>query len=218
MAPKGILGTKLGMTQIFDDENRVVPVTVIQAEPNTVAQVKTVDGDGYTAVQLAYGTRKHVTKPLAGHLAAAGLDSAKVLAELRYDDDTAELPELGATVGVDAFAKGDVIDVTGTSKGKGYAGVMKRHNFAGMGDGHGVKKKNRHPGAVGACATPGRTFKGMKMAGRTGGQRVTVQNLEVVDIDTEHQLLLVKGAVPGSDGQVVFVRSAVKSKTKGGDA
>ena len=218
MAPKGILGTKLGMTQVFDDENRVVPVTVIQAEPNTVAQVKTVDNDGYTAVQLAYGARKHVTKPLAGHLAAAGLDSAKVLAELRFDDDASDVPELGAKVGVDAFAKGDVIDVTGTSKGKGYAGVMKRHNFAGMGDGHGVKKKNRHPGAVGACATPGRTFKGMKMAGRTGGQRVTVQNLEVVDIDTEHQLLLVKGAVPGSDGQVVFVRSAVKSKTKGGDA
>ena len=217
MAPKGILGTKLGMTQVFDDENRVVPVTVIQAEPNTVAQVKTVDSDGYTAVQLAYGARKRVTKPLAGHLAKAGLDSARVLAELRFDDPS-DLPELGDRIGVDAFAKGDVIDVTGTSKGKGYAGVMKRHNFAGMGDGHGVKKKNRHPGAVGACATPGRTFKGMKMAGRTGGQRVTVQNLEVVDIDTEHQLLLVKGAVPGSDGQVVFVRSAVKSKTKGGDA
>lgn len=217
MAPKGILGTKLGMTQVFDDENRVVPVTVIQAEPNTVAQVKTVDSDGYTAVQLAYGARKHVAKPLAGHLAKAGLDSARVLAELRFDDPS-DLPELGDRIGVDAFAKGDVIDVTGTSKGKGYAGVMKRHNFAGMGDGHGVKKKNRHPGAVGACATPGRTFKGMKMAGRTGGQRVTVQNLEVVDIDTDHQLLLVKGAVPGSDGQVVFVRSAVKSKNKGGDA
>lgn len=217
MAPKGILGTKLGMTQVFDDENRVVPVTVIQAEPNTVAQVKTVDSDGYTAVQLAYGVRKHVTKPLTGHLAKAGLDSARVLAELRFDD-ASDLPALGDKVAVDAFAKGDVIDVTGTSKGKGYAGVMKRHNFAGMGDGHGVKKKNRHPGAVGACATPGRTFKGMKMAGRTGGQRVTVQNLEVVDIDTEHQLLLVRGAVPGSDGQVVFVRSAVKSKNKVGDA
>jgi len=217
MAPKGILGTKLGMTQVFDDDNRVVPVTVIQAEPNTVAQVKTVDRDGYTAVQLAYGARKHVTKPLAGHLARSGLDSAKVLAELRFDD-TSDLPEPGDEVAVDTFAKGDVIDVIGTSKGKGYAGVMKRHNFAGMGDGHGIKKKNRHPGAVGACATPGRTFKGMKMAGRTGGQRVTVQNLEVVDIDTEHQLLLVRGAVPGSDGQVVFVRSAVKSKHKVGDA
>jgi len=217
MAPKGILGTKLGMTQVFDDDNRVVPVTVIQAEPNTISQVKTPETDGYTAVQLAYGNRRKVTKPLAGHLAKAGVDSAKVLAELRFDDGD-ELPELGSAVAVDAFAKGDVIDVVGTSKGKGYAGVMKRHNFSGMGDGHGVKKKNRHPGAVGACATPGRTFKGMKMAGRTGGARVTVQNLEIVDVDTEHQLLLVKGAVPGSDGQVVFVTSAVKSKSKVGDA
>lgn len=216
MAPKGILGTKLGMTQVFDDENRVVPVTVIQAEPNTISQVKTPDTDGYTAVQFAYGTRRKVTKPMAGHLAKAGATSAKVLAELRFDDD-ADLPELGSSVAVDTFAKGDVIDVVGTSKGKGYAGVMKRHNFSGMGDGHGVKKKNRHPGAVGACATPGRTFKGMKMAGRTGGARVTVQNLEIVDVDTEHQLLLVKGAVPGADGQVVFVKSAVKSN-KGGDA
>ena len=217
MAPKGILGTKLGMTQVFDDDNRVVPVTVIQAEPNTISQVKTPDTDGYTAVQLAYGSRRKITKPLAGHLAKAGVDSAKVLAELRFDDGD-ELPELGSAVAVDAFAKGEVIDVVGTSKGKGYAGVMKRHNFSGMGDGHGVKKKNRHPGAVGACATPGRTFKGMKMAGRTGGARVTVQNLEIVDVDTEHQLLLVKGAVPGSDGQVVFVTSAVKSKSKVGDA
>ena len=217
MAPKGILGTKLGMTQVFDDDNRVVPVTVIQAEPNTISQVKTPETDGYTAVQLAYGNRRKVTKPLAGHLAKAGVDSAKVLAELRFDEGD-ELPELGSAVAVDAFAKGDVIDVVGTSKGKGYAGVMKRHNFSGMGDGHGVKKKNRHPGAVGACATPGRTFKGMKMAGRTGGARVTVQNLEIVDVDTEHQLLLVKGAVPGSDGQVVFVTSAVKSKSKVGDA
>ena len=217
MAPKGILGTKLGMTQVFDDDNRVVPVTVIQAEPNTISQVKTPENDGYTAVQLAYGNRRKVTKPLAGHLAKAGVDSAKVLAELRLGDGD-ELPELGSAVAVDAFAKGDVIDVVGTSKGKGYAGVMKRHNFSGMGDGHGVKKKNRHPGAVGACATPGRTFKGMKMAGRTGGARVTVQNLEIVDVDTEHQLLLVKGAVPGSDGQVVFVTSAVKSKSKVGDA
>jgi large subunit ribosomal protein L3 len=217
MAPKGILGTKLGMTQVFDDDNRVVPVTVIQAEPNTVAQVKTVDVDGYSAVQLAYGSRRKVSKPLAGHLAKAGIDSARALAELRVEDGV-ELPEVGSTVAVDAFVKGELIDVTGTSKGKGYAGVMKRHNFAGMGDGHGVKKKNRHPGAVGACATPGRTFKGTRMSGRMGGQRVTVQNLEVVDVDTEHQLLLIRGAVPGSDGQIVLVRSAVKSKNKGGEA
>jgi large subunit ribosomal protein L3 len=211
MAAKGILGTKLGMTQVFDDENRIVPVTVVEAGPCTVAQVKTTDRDGYAAVQLAYGARKHVTKPLAGHLAKAGLDSARVLAELRFDADD-ELPELGSAVTCDVFVRGETIDVTGTSKGKGYAGVMKRHNFHGMGDGHGVKKKNRHPGAVGACATPGRTFRGHRMAGRMGGERVTVQNLEVVDVDTDHGLILVKGAVPGANGSVVFIRAAVKGQ------
>jgi large subunit ribosomal protein L3 len=217
MASKGILGTKLGMTQVFDEHHNVVPVTVVRAEPNTVAQVKTPQTDGYTAVQLAYGSRR-VNRPIAGHLAKAGIDRARVLAELRLGDG-AELPEVGSTVTVEAFAKGDVIDVVGTSKGKGYAGVMKRHNFAGMGDGHGVKKKNRHTGAVGACATPGRTFRGQRMAGRMGGERVTVQNLEVVDIDTEHQLILVKGAVPGSNGEVVFIKGAVKAGAgKGGEA
>jgi large subunit ribosomal protein L3 len=210
MATKGILGTKLGMTQVFDDENRVVPVTVVQAGPCTVAQVKTVDTDGYSAVQLAFGTRRKVTKPMQGHLAKAGVESARVLAELRFDGDD-ELPELGSVISADTFAA-----VVGTSKGKGYAGVMKRHNFSGMGDGHGVKRKNRHPGAVGACATPGRTFKGQRMAGRMGGERVTLQNLEVVDVDTEHGLILVKGAVPGSNGSVVFIKNAVKAK--GGDA
>ncbi len=218
MASKGILGTKLGMTQVFDSEGLVVPVTVVQAEPNTVTQVKTPETDGYTAVQLAYGSKKRVTKPVAGHLAKAGVEAARVIAELRLAAGS-ELPELGSTVTVEAFAAGDVIDVTGTSKGKGYAGVMKRHNFSGMGDGHGVKKKNRHPGSVGMASTPGRTFRGMKMAGRMGGERVTVQNLEVVDIDTEHQLILVKGAVPGSDGQVVFIKSAVKAgASKGGES
>ena len=218
MASKGILGTKLGMTQVFDSEGLVVPVTVVQAEPNTVTQVKTPETDGYTAVQLAYGAKKRVTKPVAGHLAKAGVEAARVLAELRLAAGS-NLPELGSTVSVESFAAGDVIDVTGTSKGKGYAGVMKRHNFSGMGDGHGVKKKNRHPGSVGMASTPGRTFRGMKMAGRMGGERVTVQNLEVVDIDTEHQLILVKGAVPGSDGQVVFIKSAVKAGTsKGGES
>jgi large subunit ribosomal protein L3 len=203
------------MTQVFDDENRVVPVTVVQAEPNTVTQVKTVETDGYVAVQLAYGSRKRTTKPAAGHLAKAGVESARVLAELRLAEGD-ELPELGSSVTVETFAKGDLIDVTGTSKGKGYAGVMKRHNFRGMGDGHGVKKKNRHPGSVGNASTPGRTFKGQRMAGRMGGERVTVQNLEVVDVDTEHQLILVKGALPGSDGQVVLLRSAVRT-AKGGE-
>ena len=215
MVTKGILGTKLGMTQVFDDENQVVPVTVVQAGPCTVTQVKTPETDGYTAVQIAYGSRKHLNKPLKGHLAKAGADSARKLIELRMDEGD-ELPELGSVINVDTFAPGDPIDVTGTSKGKGYAGVMKRHNFSGMGDGHGVKRKNRHPGAVGACATPGRTFPGQRMAGRMGGDRVTIQNLEVVAVDTEHGLLLVKGALPGSNGSIVLVRTAVKSK--GGDS
>jgi large subunit ribosomal protein L3 len=217
MASKGILGTKLGMTQVFDEDSRVIPVTVVQAGPCTVAQVKTPESDGYTAVQLAFGTRRNTTKPQAGHLAKAGVESARVLAELRLADGD-ELPEIGATVTVEDFAKGDVVDVTGTSRGKGYAGVMKRHNFRGMGDGHGVKKKNRHPGAVGNASTPGRTFKGHRMAGRMGGERVTVQNLEVVDVDTEHDLILIKGALPGPDGQVVLLRSAVKATSKGGEA
>ena len=211
MAAKGILGTKLGMTQVFDDESRIVPVTVVEAGPCTVAQVKTVDRDGYAAVQLAFGARKHVSKPAKGHLAKADLETAKVLAELRYDGED-ELPSLGDTITCDTFVPGETIDVTGTSKGKGHAGVMKRHNFRGMGDGHGVKKKNRHPGSVGNASTPGRTFKGKRMAGRMGGERVTVQNLEVVDVDTEHGLILVKGAVPGANGSVVFIRSAVKGQ------
>lgn len=221
MAAKGILGTKLGMTQVFDDDGRTIPVTVVEAGPCTITQVKTVDHDGYAAVQLAYGTRKHVGKPQAGHLAKAGVESARVLAELRHDADD-ELPSLGDTVSCDAFAPGETVDVTGTSKGKGYAGVMKRHNFHGMGDGHGVKKKNRHPGAIGMAATPGRTFKGVGMAGRMGGERVTVQNLSVVDVDTEHGLILVSGAVPGPNGSVVFIRSAVKGQqgaiAEGGEA
>ncbi|MGH3442076.1 MAG: 50S ribosomal protein L3 [Nitriliruptorales bacterium] len=207
MASRGILGTKLGMTQVFDDEGKVIPVTVIQAGPCTVTQVKTVDSDGYNALQLAYGARKKVNKPLRGHLEKAGAGSAKVLAEIRTD----ELLELGASVTCDVFSPGEFVDVTGTSKGKGFTGVMKRHNFHGMGDGHGVKKKNRHPGAVGACATPGRTFPGQKMAGRSGGERVTTLSLAVVGVDAERNLLLVKGAVAGSNGSVVFVRSAVKS-------
>ena len=220
MGTRGILGTKLGMTQVFDDEGRIVPVTVVHASPNTVTQVKRVGTDGYTAVQLAYGTRKHVTKPLAGHLAKAGVASARRLAEVRLDDEDG-LPEQGATVAVTTFDRGQLVDVVGTSKGKGYAGVMKRHNFSGMGDGHGVKKKNRHPGSVGACSTPGRTFRGTRMAGRMGGERVTVQNLEVVDVDAENDLILIRGAVPGSDGSVVLVRDAVKAPavaSQGGEA
>ncbi len=219
MATKGILGTKLGMTQVFDEDSRIIPVTVIQAGPCAVTQVKTVDTDGYDALQLAFGSRRKVNEPMKGHLRKAGIDSARVLAELRLDGPT-DL-ELGATITCDVFAKGDAIDVTGRSKGKGYTGVMKRHGFHGMGDGHGVKKKNRHPGAVGMASTPGRTFRGQRMAGRAGGEQVTIQNLEVVDVDTEHGLILVKGAVPGSNGEVVFIRDAVKQPsgaTAGGES
>ena len=206
MASKGILGTKLGMTQVFDEEAKVVPVTVIQAGPCTVTQVKTVENDGYNALQMAYGSRRKQNKPIKGHLEKAGVASARTLGEIRTDD----LVELGARITAGVFTRGELVDVTGTSKGKGFAGVMKRHNFAGMGDGHGVKKKNRHPGAVGACATPGRTFPGQRMAGRMGHKQVTIQNLEVVDVDTERDLLLIKGAVPGHDGSIVVIRSAVK--------
>ena len=220
MGTRGILGTKLGMTQVFDDEGRIVPVTVVHASPNTVTQVKRAETDGYTAVQLAFGTSRRVNRPTAGHLAKAGVATARTLAEVRLEGD-ADLPELGATVGVTTFGRGEMVDVIGTSKGKGYAGVMKRHNFSGMGDGHGVKKKNRHPGSVGACSTPGRTFRGTRMAGRMGGDRVTIQNLEVVDVDVENDLILIRGAVPGADGSVVLVRTAVKARAtapQGGEA
>lgn len=209
MGSRGILGTKLGMTQVFDEEGLVVPVTVVHATPNTVSQVKTSETDGYAAVQIAYGASKRTTRPLAGHLRKAGVESARAITELRMADGD-ELPELGASVTVATFGTGDLVDVTGTSRGKGYAGVMKRHNFAGMGDGHGVKKKNRHPGSVGNASTPGRTFRGTRMAGRMGGERVTVQNLQVVEVDTERDLILIRGAIPGADGGVVLVRAAVK--------
>lgn len=221
MATKGILGTKLGMTQVFDEDARALPVTVIQAGPCTVTQVKNDETDGYRAVQLAYGRRKpsRVTKPMRGHLARAGIDSAKVITEVRLDPG-AELPELGSSITCEVFAAGELVDVTGTSKGKGLAGVMKRHGFGGMPATHGTKRKDRHPGAVGACATPGRTFKGQRMSGRLGGERVTIQNLQVVDVDVDNNLLLIKGAVPGANGSVVLVRSAARrpAPVGGGDA
>lgn len=211
MTAKGLLGRKLGMTQIFDAENRAIPVTVVEAGPCTVTQVKTEVTDGYRAIQLAFGSRKHETKARVGHLAKAGIESAASIAELRLGPDD-DAPSVGDTLDVTIFGRGETIDVTGTSKGKGYAGVMKRHNFSGMGDGHGVKRKNRHPGSVGMASTPGRTLKGQRMAGRMGSDRVTVQNLSVVDIDVEHGLILVKGAVPGADGSVVLIRAAVKGQ------
>ena len=214
MASKGILGRKLGMTQIWDEENRVIPVTVIQAGPCQVAQLKTPERDGYAAVQLAFGETKatRLNRPELGHLKAAGAAPAKHLVELRVDD----LGEftVGQTIAVDVFAKGDLVDVTGVSKGKGFAGGMKRHNFKGQGASHSNHKKHRAPGSIGACATPARVFKGMRMAGQMGNVRTTTLNLVVVEADPERNLLLVKGAVPGPNGGLVFVRNGVKAGAK----
>jgi large subunit ribosomal protein L3 len=211
MASKGILGRKLGMTQVWDAENRVVPVTVIQAGPCRVVQLKTPERDGYAAVQLAFGETKptRLSKPELGHLKAADAGPAKHLAELRVDDLSGF--EIGQVLAADVFAAGERVDITGISKGKGFTGVMKRHNFHGQGASHGTHKKHRAPGAIGACATPARVFKGVRMAGQHGNSRVTTLNLEVVEGDPERGLLLVRGSVPGPTGSVVFVRDAVKA-------
>ncbi|MEV0714691.1 50S ribosomal protein L3 [Asanoa sp. NPDC050611] len=213
---KGILGAKLGMTQVWDN-NRVVPVTVVQAGPCVVTQVRTGDKDGYSAVQLAYGAidPRKANKPKAGHYAKAGVAPRRHIVELRTTDASDYEP--GQEVTVDAFAPGATIDVTGRTKGKGFAGVMKRHGFHGLRASHGVERKHRSPGSIGACATPGRVFKGVRMAGRMGGRRYTVQNLTVQAVDTENNLLLVKGAIPGPKGALILVRSAAKTlATKGG--
>ena len=213
---KGILGTKLGMTQIFED-TRAIPVTVIQAGPCVVAQVKTEDADGYRAVQLAFGDVRTnlVNKPMRGHFDKAGAEPGRYVVEIRTDD--ADRYTLGQEIKVDVFAAGDRADVVGVSKGKGFAGVMKRHGFGGLSSSHGTERKHRAPGAIGACATPSRVFKGMPMAGQMGNERVTVLNLEVVRADPERNLLLLRGAVPGPNGGVVMVRSAVKAPVgKGG--
>lgn len=207
---KGILGTKLGMTQVFDEQNRVVPVTVVQAGPNVVTQVRTQDKDGYTAVQLAFGAvdPRKVNKPRTGHYDKAGVTPRRFLAELRTTD--AETYEVGQEITAEVFAAGVEVDVTGTSKGKGYAGVMKRHGFKGQGASHGAQAVHRRPGSIGGCATPGRVFKGVRMAGRMGVDRVTTQNLTVHAVRAEDGLLLIKGAVPGPKGGLLFVRSAAK--------
>jgi large subunit ribosomal protein L3 len=207
---KGIVGEKLGMTQLFV-ETRAVPVTVLKAGPCFVTQIRTQEADGYDAVQLSYGDvrPRAVNKPAKGHFDRAGAEPARHLVELRTDD--AGTYEPGQEVKADVFSPGDKVDVVGVSKGKGYSGVMKRHGFRGLRGSHGVKGKHRHPGAIGACATPSRVFKGMPMAGQLGNQRVTILNLEVVSSDPERGLLLVRGAVPGPDGGLVMVRSAVKT-------
>jgi large subunit ribosomal protein L3 len=212
---KGILGAKLGMTQVWDN-NRVVPVTVVQAGPCVVTQVRTADNDGYSAVQLAYGAidPRKVNKPESGHFAKSGAAPRRHLVELRTVD--ASEYTLGQEVTVDTFQAGAPVDVTAKTKGKGFAGVMKRHGFKGLGAGHGVERKHRSPGSIGGCATPGRVFKGVRMAGRMGGVRYTAQNLTIQAIDPENNLLLVKGAIPGPKGALVLVRSAAKAGAKKG--
>jgi large subunit ribosomal protein L3 len=208
---KGILGTKLGMTQVFDENNRMIPVTVVQAGPNVVTQVRTQERDGYLAIQLAFGAvdPRRVNKPRTGHFDKAGVTPRRYLAELRTTD--AATYEIGQEITAEVFDAGAVVDVTGTSKGKGYAGVMKRHNFKGLGAGHGVHRVHRKPGSIGAGATPGRVFKGQRMAGRMGGDRVTTGNITIAAVDVENGLILLKGAVPGPDRGVLLLRTPAKT-------
>ncbi|MBW8027410.1 50S ribosomal protein L3 [Clavibacter michiganensis subsp. michiganensis] len=208
----GLLGTKLGMTQVWDENNKLIPVTVVQITPNVVTQVRTPEVDGYGAIQIAYGQidPRKADKPSTGHFDKAGVTPRRHLTEVRTAD-FAEY-ELGQEITVGAFEPGTKVDVVGTSKGKGFAGVMKRHNFKGVSASHGSHRNHRKPGSIGASSTPSRVFKGMRMAGRMGGERVTVLNLVVHSVDAEKGLLLVKGAVPGARGRIVFVRNAVKGK------
>jgi large subunit ribosomal protein L3 len=208
---KGLLGTKLGMTQLWDDNNRIVPVTVVAAGTNVVTQVRTPATDGYNAIQVGYGEieGRKVTKPSAGHFDKAGVTPRRHLAEIRTAD--AASYQVGQELGLDLFAAGDDVDVTGTSKGKGFAGTMKRHGFSGVGASHGAHRNHRKPGSIGACATPGRVFKGTRMSGRMGSDTVTTQNITVHAVDAEKGLILLKGAVPGPKGGLLVIRSAVKT-------
>jgi large subunit ribosomal protein L3 len=207
---KGILGTKLGMTQVFDDKNRVVPVTVVQAGPNVVTQIRTLEKDGYSAVQLAFGAidPRKVNKPRSGHFTKAGVTPRRHVVELRTAD--AGSYEVGQEVTAELFEAGTVVDVVGTSKGKGFAGTIKRHGFSRQGKSHGTQAVHRKPGSIGGCATPGRVFKGMRMAGRMGHERVTTQNLRVQRVEGDSGLLLIKGAIPGPKGGLVLVKSPAK--------
>ncbi len=209
-AIKGILGVKLGMTQVFDENNKVIPVTVIEAGPCVVTQVRTLEKDGYEAVQMAFGAidPRKVSKPEAGHFAKAGTTPRKYVGELRTANASAY--SVGQEVKADIFTPGEIVDAQGTSLGQGSAGVMKRHNFRGFGDGHGVERKHRTSGSIGNRTTPGRVFKGKRMMGRMGVETVTVQNLTVHSVDAEKSLILIKGAVPGRNGSQVFIHSASK--------
>jgi large subunit ribosomal protein L3 len=216
VATKAIVGEKVGMTQVWDDHNRAVPVTVVRVSPARVVQVKTPEKEGYGAVQVTWGVRRTstLTKPELGHFEKAGVAPGRALVELRLDD-VSEF-RVGQEIAADTLEKGERIDATAVAKGKGFAGGMKRHNFKGQGGAHGNHKHHRAPGSIGACATPGRVFKGTRMAGRYGGGQVTTTNLEVVAVDVERQLVLVKGAVPGPRGGVVVLRTSVKNPMKAG--
>jgi large subunit ribosomal protein L3 len=218
MANKAIVGEKVGMTQVWDDANRVVPVTMIRVRPCRVVQVKTPERDGYSALQVTFGATKptRLSKPAKGHFDKAGVDPGNKLVELRLDDVSGY--EIGQELKADVLSDGERIDVTAVSKGKGTAGVMKRHGFHGLGASHGAHRVHRAPGAIGACATPARVFRGTEMAGRLGGEKVTTLNLTVVQADAERDLVLVKGSVPGPRGGLVLIRDAVKSSTNDGRA
>ena len=207
---KGLLGTKLGMTQLWDENNRVVPVTVIAASTNVVTQVRQPETDGYNAIQVGFGEieARKVNQPEAGHFSKAGVTPRRHVAEIRTAD--ASTYTVGQELGVDTFAAGEEIDVTGTSKGKGFAGTMKRHGFSGVSASHGAHRNHRKPGSIGACATPGRVFKGTRMSGRMGNDTVTTQNLTVHAVDADKGLILIKGAVPGPKNGLVVLRSAAK--------
>ncbi|GAA3515018.1 50S ribosomal protein L3 [Corynebacterium pilbarense] len=207
---KGILGKKLGMTQIFDEDNRVIPVTVVEAGPCVVTQIRTPETDGYSAIQIAYGDidPRKAKKPQAGHFKKAGVNPRRFVTEIRMDDTSGY--ELGQEFNATIFEGDAYVDVAGTTKGHGYAGAMKRHGFAGQGAAHGNQAAHRRVGSIGACATPGRVFKGTRMAGRMGGNRVTTQNLKIQRIDGDNNLILIKGAIPGAKGSVVTVKTAVK--------
>jgi len=207
---KGIVGTKLGMTQLWDENNRVVPVTVVSAGTNVVTQVRTPETDGYNAIQVGFGEidGRKVTRPAGGHFAKASVTPRRHLVEIRTAD--AASYTVGQELSPELFAAGEDVDVTGTSKGKGFAGTMKRHGFAGVGASHGAHRNHRKPGSIGACATPGRVFKGTRMSGRMGSDTVTTQNVTVHAVDPEKGLILLKGAVPGPKGGLVVIRSAAK--------
>lgn len=207
---RGLLGRKIGMTQVWDADNRIVPVTVIAADTNVVTQIRTRETDGYSAVQIGFGDidGRKVNKPATGHFDKAGVTPRRHIVEIRTEAIGDYV--LGQEISPDVFAAGDEVDVTGTSKGKGFAGVMKRHGFHGVGASHGAHRNHRKPGSIGGCATPGRVFRGMRMAGHMGTDRVTTQNLKVHAVDTDKGIILIKGAVPGPKGALVVIRSAEK--------